>query len=68
MFLLKTTSEGYTGVRDPRRQQAHEMTINEINADLGNITQIEWEERAEVWKDIKISFQPPKKRDNLDFE
>lgn len=61
MFLLKTTAETCQGVRDPRRQQAHQMTINEINADLGNITEIEEPERTEVWKDIKISFQPPKK-------
>lgn len=46
------------------------MSINDINAALGNITDIEEQqpERAEVWKDIKISFQQPKNRDNFDFE
>lgn len=56
MFLLKTTVPNSMGIRDPRRQPGHEMSVTLNLDDLGNITDIDEPDRHEVWKDIKISF------------
>jgi hypothetical protein len=61
MFLMKTASGNYGGVRDSRRAKVLDNTsviIRPAEEEIGNVMRIEEsDKKIEMWKDIKVTFK-----------